>query len=286
MFFIFGFGVVCLLLYTSCQPEPELSSEKEITAFSFTPAANPELDITATGTLTGTDISVILPYGTDPGSLTADFTATGAGVSVNENLQFSGTTANDFTAPVTYTVIAEDGTTRDYTVTVLLRAVEDSGFHEASAPGDAGILRLGETLTMIYAQDRATITFPTETDDSGSAELTTRFWMGETEVTNAAMAEVLQWAYDNGKFSSTAGDHNGLDITAAKFGGRVLLALEYDNCKVKFDGFGTFYAVNGFEDHPVTEVSWYGAVMFCNWLTEMRDGNTDNVVYTNIGTTW
>jgi formylglycine-generating enzyme required for sulfatase activity len=26
--------------------------------------------------------------------------------------------------------------------------------------------------------------------------------------------------------------------------------------------------------------------MFCNWLTEMRDGNTDNVVYTNIDTSW
>jgi formylglycine-generating enzyme required for sulfatase activity len=26
--------------------------------------------------------------------------------------------------------------------------------------------------------------------------------------------------------------------------------------------------------------------MFCNWLTEMRDGNTTNVVYTGIDTTW
>lgn len=26
--------------------------------------------------------------------------------------------------------------------------------------------------------------------------------------------------------------------------------------------------------------------MFCNWLTEMRDGNTNKAVYTGIGETW
>jgi formylglycine-generating enzyme required for sulfatase activity len=246
---------------------------KEITAFSFTAAANPALDSTVTGTITGTDISVTVLGGTDVGSLVADFTSTGESVTVNGNPQVSGTTPNDFTDPVTYTVTAEDGSTREYVVVV----------------GDTEVITLsgsGETLTMIYAQNQASITFPTGTDDSGSETLTTRFWLGETEVTNAVMAAVLQWAYDNGRFSSTVGDHNGLDTSTVKHGGQQLLDLDYSDCRVDYDGSGTFSAESGYANNPVTNITWYGAVMFCNWLTEMRDGNTDNVVYTNIDTIW
>ncbi|MFQ5489469.1 MAG: SUMF1/EgtB/PvdO family nonheme iron enzyme [Phycisphaerae bacterium] len=42
---------------------------------------------------------------------------------------------------------------------------------------------------------------------------------------------------------------------------------------------GTLYAVDaGFENHPVTGVSWYGAAKFCNWLTLLkRMGPADRV---------
>jgi formylglycine-generating enzyme required for sulfatase activity len=248
------------------------------------------LNSTVTGTISGTDISVTVPYGTDVTSLVATFTTTGTSVTVGGTEQESGTTANDFTDPVTYTVTAEDSSTRDYVVAVtILAADEGSGFGSETDPGDTGVLTLsgsGETLTMIYAQNQASITFPTGTGDSGSETLTTRFWMGETEVTNAVMAAVLQWAYDNGRFSSTVGDHNGLDTSTVKHGGQQLLDLDYSDCRVDYDGSGTFSAESGYANNPVTNITWYGAVMFCNWLTEMRDGNTDNVVYTNIDTTW
>ena len=110
--------------------------------------------------------------------------------------------------------------------------------------------------------------------------------MGETEVTNAVMAAVLQWAYNSGRFSSIVGDHNYLDSTTAKYGGQQLLDLDDTNCRVYYDGDGAFSAESGFENKPVTNVTWYGSVMFCNWLTEMRDGNTDNLIYTNIDTDW
>jgi formylglycine-generating enzyme required for sulfatase activity len=268
-------------------------TEKAITAYSFTAADNTELNSTVTGTISGTDISVTLPYGTDVTSLVADFTTTGVSVTVNGTEQESGVTPNDFTDPVIYMVTAEDSSTIDYTVTITPAASEGTGFGNESNPGDTGVLTLpisSEALTMIYAQNQASITFPTDTDDDPAATLTTLFWMGETEVTNAVMAAVLQWAYENGRFSDTVSDPNGLDTATVKHGGQELLDLDstetWEDCRINYDGSGVFSAESGYQNNPVTDVSWYGAVMFCNWLTEMRDGNTDNVVYTNIDTSW
>jgi formylglycine-generating enzyme required for sulfatase activity len=103
------------------------------------------------------------------------------------------------------------------------------------------------------------------------------------------MVEVLQWAYDNGKFSTTVDDHNGLDSSTVKYGEKELLDLDAGDphIKINYSG-GNFTVDSGYENHPVVNVTLYGAIMFCNWLTEMRDGNTNNVVYKNIPTdgTW
>jgi formylglycine-generating enzyme required for sulfatase activity len=138
---------------------------------------------------------------------------------------------------------------------------------------------------MIYANNQASIAFPTGTDDSGDATLTRKFFMAETETTNALAVEVLQWAYDNGRFSDSIYDHNGLDDTIAKYGEQTLLALDGADIKINYAA-GSFTVDNGYENHPVVHVTWYGAIMFCNWLTEMKDGNTDNLVYSGIDTDW
>lgn len=92
-----------------------LSSAKAITAFSFT---NPA----ATGTIneSAKTIAVTMPYGTNVTSLVATFATTSASVTVNSILQVSGTTPNDFTSSVAYTVTAADGSTTIYTVSITI----------------------------------------------------------------------------------------------------------------------------------------------------------------------
>src|SRR6056297_2671793 len=112
-------AIITVLMVTACpEPEPELSNEKVITAFSFTADANDQLESDIEGTIDGTDISLTVPSGTDVKALVATVTTTGASVSIGETEQTSSTTPNDFTSDITYTVTAEDGTTEEYTVTV------------------------------------------------------------------------------------------------------------------------------------------------------------------------
>ena len=63
-------------------------------------------------------IAVNVPYGTDVESLIATFFTTGVSVKVSTEDQTSGSTPNNFTNSVTYTVTAADGSMQDYVVTV------------------------------------------------------------------------------------------------------------------------------------------------------------------------
>ena len=93
------------------------SAAKAITAFSFASPA-------ATGVINETNhtIAVSVPTGTNVTALVASFTTTGESVAVGATAQVSGTTPNDFTSPVIYTVTAADTSTQDYTVTVTVMA--------------------------------------------------------------------------------------------------------------------------------------------------------------------
>ncbi len=84
---------------------------KAITAFNFTtPAATGSInEITHT-------VTVNVPYGTGVTSLSPTITHTGASISPLSEV------ARNFENPVTYTVTAEDGSTQDYVVTVIVAA--------------------------------------------------------------------------------------------------------------------------------------------------------------------
>jgi len=88
-----------------------VSATKAITAFHI-------VSPVATGVISGTSIAVTVPYGTNVANLVATFATTGVSVKVGSVTQVSGSTANDFTNPVTYVITALDGTMQDYVVTV------------------------------------------------------------------------------------------------------------------------------------------------------------------------
>ena len=179
-----------------------------------------------------------------------------------------------------------------YTVTVTVApAAKEKDFGASPSIADTAsidVVGVEDSVNFVYASD-GTFTIPTGTDDSDSEVIATKFWMAKTETTNELAAAILQWAKDNGKLNTSDSEaHNFLNATKVKYGKQELLDLDDEDCKITYSN-GTFSAESGYEQHPVVEVSWYGAVMLCNWLTEMRDGDTSNVVYTGMptdGNTW
>ncbi|NIA13300.1 MAG: SUMF1/EgtB/PvdO family nonheme iron enzyme [Nitrospiraceae bacterium] len=95
------------------------------------------------------------------------------------------------------------------------------------------------------------------------------------EATNAEYAAVLNWALAQDRLDNADGTpFTGVDDVYTQ--GERLLRLSHADCQVAF-GQGQFYCKtrNGYfmVNHPVSYVSWYGAVAFCNWASEM-DGLT------------
>lgn len=106
---------------------------KEITEYKFT-------NLSAVGVVNDSNISVVVPYGTNLGALIANFKTTGATVTVGNNVQLSGTTTNNFTNPVIYKVTADDGSTKNYTVVV---TIAKNSAKELTAFGFASPLATG-----------------------------------------------------------------------------------------------------------------------------------------------
>lgn len=96
------------------------SSNSAITDFSFADVAGETtIDEDAKS------IDVTVPHGTDITNLKATFTASPfSTVTIGGAEQQSGTTVNNFSAPQTYTVTADDGTATNYTVTVNVTPIE------------------------------------------------------------------------------------------------------------------------------------------------------------------
>ncbi|HON18181.1 MAG TPA: T9SS type A sorting domain-containing protein [Salinivirgaceae bacterium] len=98
-------------------PIYQLSSEKEILSFSLTDGEN-----TFPGEIVDHNISVTVPENTNITSLAAWFTLSPRALAyVDTVLQIPGFTRNNFSEPVVYTIVAEDTSTAQYTVTVSIQ---------------------------------------------------------------------------------------------------------------------------------------------------------------------
>lgn len=80
------------------------------------------------------------------------------------------------------------------------------------------------------------------------------YYIGKYEVTNTQFAVFL----------NDRGAHSG--------GGNIWYDINDSDARISLSS-GTYSADNGFEDHPVVEVTWYGATEYTVWLSE-KTGKT------------
>ncbi len=210
---------------------------KEITAFSFTAAANSGLSVDVIADINGTAITATIPYGTDLTALVATFTNTGELVVVDSTFQISGETVTDFSNPVHYWISSIDSAWNYYEVTVT---------ETEPVVGDLVNYTAGSVpFTMVYVPGG--LTFPTGILDDATADVTNNYLIGQTEVTYELWGTVHDWAIHI--------DRGNNQYTFANPG------IQGD------DGS------RGIQ-HPVTTIDWRDAMVWTNALTEYY--NTQN----------
>jgi len=91
------------------------------------------------------------------------------------------------------------------------------------------------------------------------------YYIGRYEVTNDEMVRALQWAYDNDRI--TMSDDGPENLVGDS---QTLLHMTEEQCRITWNGrvFG-IKATKG-SGYPCVEVSWYGAIAYCNFLSEME----------------
>ena len=200
------------------------STEKALTSFWFQSPAATGVIVESTHT-----VAVAVPNGTSVTGLVASFATTGSQVRVGSAVQVSGTTANDFTSPVTYTVVASDASTQDYVVTVTAApstttvSYNANGATSGTVPVDGTSYLAGQTVTVLgntgalartgwgfggwntAANGSGTTYAPSDTFAMGSADVTLyAFWVSDGSTwTQRTMPSSHSWAnlfYGNGIF--------------------------------------------------------------------------------------
>jgi formylglycine-generating enzyme required for sulfatase activity len=138
-------------------------------------------------------------------------------------------------------------------------------------PGENGVFMMGSSDEELQNQSSMRGDQDYYTDDEQplhQVTLTVPYSMGKFEITNEQFCTTMNWAIDQ-EYATVSSDQ----LTDA-MGQHVLLGLDENAARIKaqhgivLDGTHIKPA-EGKEAHPVTAVSWYGAILFCNYLSEL-----------------
>ena len=93
------------------------------------------------------------------------------------------------------------------------------------------------------------------------------FHIDQYEVTNDELVEVLNWAYAEGKLNVSS-----LSVSNAMGDSQELLDLDDNDCMIAWNGVEFEMKDAKGAGYPCVEVTWYGAVAYCNFRTQMEEG--------------
>lgn len=153
-----------------------LSTAKQIATFTLVT----QLDVPVIDGVANT-VRVTVPYGTNVTNLVPTFTISeGASAKVGQTPQVSGQTANNFTNPVTYTVVAADLSEKNWVVTVVVAPNTEKAITAFSIPqqiGQATIDAQNRTVNIVVGIQANTTNFtPNFTLSAGALA-----FVGETQ---------------------------------------------------------------------------------------------------------
>jgi len=93
------------------------------------------------------------------------------------------------------------------------------------------------------------------------------FYMDRYEVTNDEMVDVLNWAHGQGKLTVSAST-----VRNAEGNSQELLDLDSSYCRIEWTGSQFVMKSAKGAGYPCVEVTWYGAVAYCNYRTLKEGG--------------
>ena len=229
-----------------------------------------------------------------PVSTSLDLTAV-----ADKGYLFSGWSGDVASAENPLTVTVDDS------VGVVANFVEDQDEDPPYEAGDQKVFKYaGHEIVMIYCPGG---TFLSNEDDSDSdfedgPEVTCDpFWIAETEATNELVADAFNGMEGfefnpDGGISGMVGDpffekenkraHNYVNYYTVKWGDEILMDMgEVLGERLDIYYEGDFRVYDNRDLQPVKYITWFGAVLVCNELTERIKGGGSEV-YDGIDTTW
>jgi len=140
------------LIFTSCEKEDELSSNKEILSFVFGKTHNPDLLENVIAEISGTDVIAEVPFGTNTSGLVPSIE-----VSAKATISPEPGVSTNFNNPVSYTVTAEDGSTKVFNVNVPVAPAPYIGNWETETSVNISTLGLARVNVSVDASGNITM---------------------------------------------------------------------------------------------------------------------------------